>query len=454
MKVEVVSRETIKPSSPTPHHLRTFNLSFLDQIAPPTIDGDHNENYKSRRCDVMKKSLSESLTRFYPLAGRIKDDDDSSVDCNDDGVDYLEAKVTNGGGLSQFIQDPDVNVQRRFLPFQPFDIDPSDEATSKVLLAVQVSIFDDSAGGIVIGMCISHRLADASSLSTFINDWAATARGATDEQINKGPCFELPTLFPKVDLMGYTPPRGINKKERQIVTKRFVFEASKKAELKKRSIINVANTTNNINGGCDNILEYPTRVEAVSAFIWKCFVELDQAKEGVAAAPSPRVYSVTHAVNTRKRMIPPLPTNAFGNMYSPAYALLLVNTEGEKDHPYPNLVEKIREAIKKIDGEHVKNLQSTDVYLNYYLEQMKNIVSSGQMSTVILHFSSWCGFPIYEADFGWGKPAWAATAPLPLDSVVVLMDTRSGGGIEAWVNLTKEDMAEFERDQELLALVS
>jgi hypothetical protein len=34
------------------------------------------------------------------------------------------------------------------------------------------------------------------------------------------------------------------------------------------------------------------------------------------------------------------------------------------------------------------------------------------------------------------------------------MDTRDGEGVEAWVTLTEEDMAFFERDRELLAAAS
>ncbi|KAE9446183.1 hypothetical protein C3L33_21919, partial [Rhododendron williamsianum] len=39
-------------------------------------------------------------------------------------------------------------------------------------------------------------------------------------------------------------------------------------------------------------------------------------------------------------------------------------------------------------------------------------------------------------------------------NLIYLLDTWSGGGIEAWVNLSEEDMAEFERDPELLAFTS
>ncbi|KAG5526155.1 hypothetical protein RHGRI_032441 [Rhododendron griersonianum] len=59
--------------------------------------------------------------------------------------------------------------------------------------------------------------------------------------------------------------------------------------------------------------------------------------------------------------------------------------------------------------------------------------------------------------FGWGKPIWVSLGgnkdPMVMN-LIYLLDTRSGGGIEAWVNLSEEDMAEFERDPELLAFTS
>ncbi|KAI3992376.1 hypothetical protein MKX01_013243, partial [Papaver californicum] len=110
MKVQVVSKESIKPSSPTPNHLKIFNLSFLDQLAPPIYVNIllyyfHNAkkiiNADVRR-SVLKKSLAETLTKLYPLAGKIIDDK-FIVDCNDEGVDYIETKVSNRK-LSQLIQ--------------------------------------------------------------------------------------------------------------------------------------------------------------------------------------------------------------------------------------------------------------------------------------------------------------------------------------------------------------
>ncbi|KAG5516261.1 hypothetical protein RHGRI_037081 [Rhododendron griersonianum] len=69
---------------------------------------------------------------------------------------------------------------------------------------------------------------------------------------------------------------------------------------------------------------------------------------------------------------------------------------------------------------------------------------------------STCNLGMYEADFGWGKPIWVSLGgnmdPMVMNILIYLLDTRSGGGIEAWVNLSAEDMAEFERDPELYLL--
>ncbi|OVA01499.1 Transferase [Macleaya cordata] len=302
------------------------------------------------RRDVLKKSLSKILTRYYPLSRRIKEDS-FIIDCNDDGVDYLETRLHNNcRPVSEFIQHPNVHLLKQFLPFNPYSSESSSEFSfesgfnSKVFLVVQVSLFD--CGGMAIGVCISHKIADASSLTTFINDWCH----------GTGPRFDdLRSLFPPRDIMGYETESKIKREE--IVTKKFVFKAPKIAELKQRSII-----------GC-------------STFIWKHFIDVDQVKEGVVASAA-RVYMGSHTVNMRTRIVPPLPTNSIGNMYCAAIALSIINGNPEndqdkEDHQYSNLVGKVRDAIRKIDSDHVRELQTIDALLNS-MKPMEEGVSSGQ----------------------------------------------------------------------------
>ncbi|KAM0056710.1 putative vinorine synthase [Helianthus debilis subsp. tardiflorus] len=75
----IISREIIKPSSPTPSHLQTYNLSWIDQGIPhiyiPLILFYPNKEDCSLTADdkarKMKNSLSQSLTQYYPFAGRL-----------------------------------------------------------------------------------------------------------------------------------------------------------------------------------------------------------------------------------------------------------------------------------------------------------------------------------------------------------------------------------------------
>ncbi|GMP97598.1 hypothetical protein CsSME_00045784 [Camellia sinensis var. sinensis] len=94
IKVEIIARETIKPSSPTPHHLKNHQLSFKDHtLSSSGADDDEHEEKVHVISQRLKVSLSETLTHFYPLAGRFRDN--LAVDCNDEGVEFFEARVIN-----------------------------------------------------------------------------------------------------------------------------------------------------------------------------------------------------------------------------------------------------------------------------------------------------------------------------------------------------------------------
>ncbi|KAI3948363.1 hypothetical protein MKW98_013861 [Papaver atlanticum] len=417
MKVEVVSKEIIKPSCPTPNHLKTFNLSHLDQLAPPFYTP-----LLLYYCSVIKKSLAEALTQFYPLAGKVIDD--KFVDCNDDGANYFETKVSNCQ-LSQLIQHPDVHeVANIFLPFEPRD--PEILSMQLPLISVKVNVFDEDCGGGIL-----H-----SPLSSTIGTIARGISSVDADQQIKGPDFGLQCLFPQKDLTGFKPPASLPMNG-VVVTKKFVFTDSKLALLKEKSQIIINEST-------DLQYQLPTRVEALSGLIWKW---------GYADPPAVTVYLLTHAINMRSRIVPPLPPHSFGNMACLAVAphVYMNNSKDieAKDQNYPDLVSKVRDSIKKIDGDYIEELRTTDMLLNFL--KMNENKASGQ-STSMLHFTSWCRFPIYDADFGWGKPTWISISSIPFKNMVVLMDTSSGDGIEATVSLDIEDAAAFEH--QLLAFMS
>ncbi|KAG5568695.1 hypothetical protein H5410_064294 [Solanum commersonii] len=66
--------------------------------------------------------------------------------------------------------------------------------------------------------------------------------------------------------------------------------------------------------------------------------------------------------------------------------------------------------------------------------------------------TSWCRFCWYETDFGWGKPFWVTLVECDAFEGISLMDTKDGDGIEAWVSLMENGMAQFERDPNILRI--
>ncbi|XP_055801571.1 stemmadenine O-acetyltransferase-like [Solanum dulcamara] len=424
--IEIISKVTIKPSSPTPQYLHHYQLSYLDQITPnilmPLIffyPSDNNFTYNTHRSDQLKISLSHALTKFYPLSGRL-DVANSHVNCNDEGVPYVEAIAKCS--LSEFLLDPIPNELNKFIPCDLHDV-------KDFCLLVQANFFQ--CGGMAIGIAISHKIADALSTFMFINSWGAIARGNIDVP---SPRFDSSILFPPRDITEFKSSVIIEKEN--IVTKRFVFSASKVSALRDKYTEKGSESTRS-----------PSRIEALSAFLWtrlmaSIHVERDETK----------IYGIVHTVNLRTRSNPPLPESLFGNVMQVVVTVPAMDYNSTNEEQDFELVKKVRESIKNINSEFVSGLQKNDQKHLSFIKEKANEQRKGGL--VLFNFTSLCRLPLYKADFGWGKPIWVGSASLVLKDVIGFLDTKSGNGIEAWVNLKEEDMATFEADKELLSWCS
>ncbi|KAK1552040.1 hypothetical protein Q3G72_009370 [Acer saccharum] len=134
----------------------------------------------------------------------------------------------------------------------------------------------------------------AASVFTFVKRWAASTRGDGDLVRVE---FASDTVFPPRNSSGFQTRSGITKEN--IVAKRFVFSASEIEAIRDKY---TAYSTNQ---------ERPSRVEALSAFIWSCFVAATKAE----SASDDKLYSLLHAVNLRSRTEPPLPDYSFRNLF-------------------------------------------------------------------------------------------------------------------------------------------
>ncbi|KAH6801119.1 hypothetical protein C2S52_001583 [Perilla frutescens var. hirtella] len=408
----IIATHIVKPSSPTPVGSKQHKLSSLDQISPsiyvPLIFFYEHDKSKHHEeiSRLLKQSLSEILTIFYPLAGTVKQN--SFVDCNDRGAEFVEAHVH--ARLAQLIQNPNMEELKQLVPVDT----SSSHNDNAFLVLVKTSYFD--CGEISVAVCLSHKIGDAASFVTFMNAWASTCRGESPIIIH--PSFDLALRFPPRDPLASGLNVGLT--EEKIVTKRMVFESKKIENLRQEASASVKD---------------PTRVEAVTALIWRSFIEAN--KRAMSRASGTSLFVASHVVSIRSRTVPPIPDHTFGNCFTFASAFV---SSGEEDNDEVKYMSKLRAAIRTVDNDYInKVIIKNDSYFQTRDEIVVNLFGARNYN-----FTSWRRFPVYDVDFGWGKPVWVSTTPMPYANLVVLMDTPSGDGIEVWVTINPNEADFFQ----------
>ncbi|RYR23832.1 hypothetical protein Ahy_B02g057324 [Arachis hypogaea] len=442
VKVEIISRENIKPSS-TPSHLKTFKHSFLDQLAPfpyakvILFYASQNLSGFPKRLELLKQSLSETLTQFYPLAGKIKDN--LSIDCNDEGANFVVAKLNCP--ITKFLKKPDLNTLNKFLPTTPYI---EETMIGAYVTNIQVNVFD--CGGIAIGFCISHRIIDGDSLDTFLKVWTERASCNHNSKLLTKPNFATSSLFPTSTLHF----RDLSKKtwgsifrKGKWVTRRFLFKNSAIATLKAQIVAKSSSDP------FKNHPNTPTRVQIVSALFWKYFMAASKDQFGIQ-----RPSILLNTMNLRRRMAESLhPENSIGNF------LWLTISEHKSEHELNlnELVSKVKKSMEEIDKDFVARLQSEEERRSIretFFRKMSLSNNKGDEVLEGLNVNSWCNFGYYDADFGWGKPMWVSSVGVQGNSVlgdkITLVDTKFKDGIEAWVTLDEDKMKYLVSSTELL----
>ncbi|KAK3030608.1 hypothetical protein RJ639_039968 [Escallonia herrerae] len=426
MEVQILSSELIKPSTPTPDEKKTYVVTFFEQLAPKMhiplvyfysfegqdtiVDADKHEQFK--------KSLSETLSVFYPLAGRFEKDG-LYVHCNDQGALYYEAKASVK--LAEFLSQVSKNLDL-LNDYFPRNIGEYNSGTTP-LVAVQVTTFE--CGGVALAVCTSHAIADGFTGCTLVSDWAAMSKLGTIKPLN----YER-SAFPTKDIDGIKPPPG-GKTGANYVTKKFLFDGSVVSSLKAKVV--------------PGILHHPSKVEVVTACIWRGLIRASRAVHGHLR---PSVMSLT--MNLRGRTPMRIPSDSFGN----CYIEFPIKFMGEEDKmELHDLVVLVRDAIRNTLAECEKALNADELFSLVFekLKEVREIMHDDKVDFYWL--SSLCRFPLYEANFGWGKPCFVTGDSVPAE-MVALKDTECGTGIEVKVSVTEADMLGLEADPDVIAFAS
>ncbi|KAK7315504.1 hypothetical protein VNO77_34054 [Canavalia gladiata] len=432
METTITSRETIKPSLPTPnehktHKLCLFDVFQLNTYFPLILFYQKTTNMQEfpNVSSQLKKSLSKTLTIFHPLAGRRSDC--FFIDCNDEGAIYIEASVNIS--MEEFLKPPKLEFLNQLLPCEPNKVHPHEEVLPQLL--IQVNLFQ--CGGIAIGLCNLHTLLDAYSCSTFLKTWSTISKGSREE-ITWPDFFSAPSFFPPINTFGVrSGVLNINNDsnlEVKCTTRRFLFNIKAINDLK--TMLESDTKT--------------TRYKAVSSFICKHMI-VACTKE---SCDHMRSLVVLHVVDMRKRMGEPFSTSSIGNLLWPAMMLV---EDVNKSIDIRDLIRILEEELGKLTKDFFLKVHKDPSFL--WSDECGELMLERIATKIPISFvfTSWANMGFNELNFGWGKPLWLAQrggTKETIPNTVVLMETNEG--MEAWVTMAEKHMAILENDMDFLKL--
>ncbi|CAH1450545.1 unnamed protein product [Lactuca virosa] len=411
MNVQIESRKLVKPFIPTPPNLRNYKIGFQDEVAPPMHVGtvlffSYNRDSNPKFVARLEKSLETTLTRLYPLAGRYVREM-HTVDCNDEGAEFIHSKADL---RLEDILDSQWNgklIDKLIPSIMPGAADQMDVP----ILATQVNTL--LCGAIALGVSISHRIADAGTLSTFLNEWAALHREDNEVEFT-GAGFSAPSFFPGRGVEGHKLSKDALS---NLVTKKLSFSESEILNIKAQCVINEK--------GCTHHL---SKVQIVSAIKWKTLVNVDRAIHSHL-----RDSVLIQILNLRGRTASLIPKDSCGNLLVP------FTTKSSNDETTKGLAYLLSKTQKEVLSNYSKmrheNKEGQSMVLKSW-SQSKFMFDSTPHAVLV---SSWCKFPFYEVDFGFGKPMWVTTGSMPANNWIILIDGMGGSGVDAYVGMELKD---------------
>ncbi|XWS13088.1 hypothetical protein CRYUN_Cryun36dG0007500 [Craigia yunnanensis] len=380
----------------------------------------------------LREALSKILVPFYPIAGRLGFDENLRLEiiCNAEGVLFIEAETTSV--MDQFIGDFTYNSEVfRLVP----KVDYSGGISSYPLLVLQVTTF--KCGGVCLGVGFHHTIGDGTSAVHFINSWADTARGLSP---SIAPSMDR-TLFrarvpptPTFHHVEYDPPLSMKTKSHPIsasesqsddlkpsIVSIFKLTADQLNILKAKPNINNADTS-----------KYST-YNILTAHVWRC---ISKAR-GLSNDQATKLYIL---IDGRSRLNPPVPPGYLGNVIFP---IATIAQAGDlQSEPFTDTIKRTHELLKQVNDEYLRSALD-------YIEKVPDLSTLARGSHTFrcpnLSVNSWVRLPIYDADFGWGRPIYMGPANVVQGKFYILQSPANDGSLSVVARLETSQSKLFKK---------
>lgn len=448
----IISKCTIYPDQKSSIKSLKLSVSDLPMLSCQYIQKGILLSYPPYSIDdlitFLKRSLSTTLCFFPALAGRLSTDSDGHVHivCNDAGIDFIQAKARH-----LFINNilSPLDVPDCVKGFFTSDRTLSYSGHSKPLAAVQVT---ELADGVFIGCTVNHAVTDGTSFWHFFNTYAEICKGV--KKISKSPDFNRATVFNSPAVLKF-PSGGpkVTFSGDELLRER-IFHFSREAILKLKSRAN--NNCNLLaeilgkqcndswkdknNGFLNNKTAEISSFQSLCAQLWRSVTSARNL------SPS-KTTTFRMAVNCRHRLEPRLHPYYFGNAIqsiptlAPIGELLSRDLHWGADLLHKNVVAHDNNTVRKGVADW---------------EKEPRLFPLGNFDGASITMGSSPRFPMYDNDFGWGRPlAIRSGRANKFDGKISAFPGREGNGsVDLEVVLAPETMAGLERDDEFMQYVS
>ncbi|KAM5583505.1 shikimate O-hydroxycinnamoyltransferase [Rosa sericea] len=447
MTVNVSMREStvVRPAVETPRQSlwlsnidlvqRTTHTPLVYFYKPSDIAGaGKDNNFFDMR--VLKDALSKALVPFYPLAGRLRQQKDEGengrieIDCNAEGALFAVANSSSCiDDFGNFAPTPEFG--RRLIP----TIDYSSGISSFPLLLVQITYL--KCGGVVLGLGVDHRVSDGLSTFHFINTWSDMARGL---EVAIRPSMDRTILRardPPQPLSDHNhhiayPPRNNYESTAATTVTNFRFTREQINVLKAMSTMTIADD--------DDMNTLPvkfTKFEVFAGHVWRCACK---ARE-LADDQETNLY---FPVNGRNKLQPPLPPGYFGNVIFRAVATAFAGDLISK--PLSYAASCIHNAVVCMDDDYVRS-ELDYLELQQRHQDLSSLAHGTHVRCPNLGITSWFTLPLYDADFGWGRPSFMGRAGIPSEGKGYMQPSATDdGSLSLSISLQSQHMISFSKN--------
>ncbi|RZC57298.1 hypothetical protein C5167_004598 [Papaver somniferum] len=440
IRVKLIKKTNVYPSSKKLGKqecpLVTFDLPYVtfyynQKLLLYKSSGADGDDFKfEETVEKLKEGLAFILEDFFPLAGKLEKDEEGvlKVVCEEEcvGVEVVEA-VAEGIDVAELAEAESSSILHEIVPYHGV---MNLEGLHRPLLAIQFTKLKD---GLAIGCAFNHAILDGMSTWHFLSSWAEICRGSTTISVqpfhdrtkarNTRVKLDLPESAAAFEKPVTSNGEEKHTPEPQLREKIFRFSGSTIEKIKSKANENLPSDSKPF-----------STFQALGAHIWCAVTRARNLK--------PEDYTVfTIFADLRKRVDPPMPDSYFGNLIQ---AIFTVTAAGALlSNPAEYGLKALQGVIKSHDAKTINERNAaweSNPVLFKYKDAGMNCVAVGSSPR----------FPVYEVDFGFGKPERVRSGTNnKFDGMVYLYQGKDGEkSMDVEITLDPEAMKNLEADED------